>query len=289
MDSHTNQSHSLAGKECAPTGRQQKGIAPLSVEDRELFFEIIEPAMRTNTPEQYGQWTQTFLQRLFPHGMMACGIGRICKEGVKVQRTIGCNLPPEYLQALQGQDGLITNPIMSRWLAKQRPILFEPGTASSGSRAQSEWMEKFQRFGMVNLAAHGQCDMGSHTLTFFNFFHIPTPLTLRHAYLLKLLVPHLHVTLARVANNHPVRARKTASQPAPLTAREREILEWLGTGKTNWEIAQIFGISEATVKNHVHHILRRLNASTRAQAVAKAVDFNLIRLRSTANYLNISR
>ena len=43
-----------------------------------------------------------------------------------------------------------------------------------------------------------------------------------------------------------------------LSQREREVLEWLGQGKANSEIAIILGISKHTVKRHVEHVLEKL-------------------------------
>jgi DNA-binding CsgD family transcriptional regulator len=54
------------------------------------------------------------------------------------------------------------------------------------------------------------------------------------------------------------------------------ILKWLGYSKTNREIAQELSISEATVKNHIHHILAKLNVNTRTQAVTKAIKLKLM-------------
>jgi transcriptional regulator EpsA len=53
-----------------------------------------------------------------------------------------------------------------------------------------------------------------------------------------------------------------------LSAREREILQWIALGKTNDEIGSILGLTVYTVKNNVQHIFRCLNVSNRAQAVA---------------------
>ena len=51
-----------------------------------------------------------------------------------------------------------------------------------------------------------------------------------------------------------------------LTPREQEILQVLGTGANNREIAAQLFISERTVKNHVTHILSRLGLRDRTQA-----------------------
>jgi DNA-binding NarL/FixJ family response regulator len=53
-----------------------------------------------------------------------------------------------------------------------------------------------------------------------------------------------------------------------LTAREREVLDLLGEGLTNKEIGRRLHIELPTVKNHVHHVLEKLQVQRRAEAVA---------------------
>jgi two-component system, NarL family, nitrate/nitrite response regulator NarL len=53
-----------------------------------------------------------------------------------------------------------------------------------------------------------------------------------------------------------------------LTLREREIARLIDQGLSNKEIARHLQIELATVKNHVHNILRKLNASRRGEAAA---------------------
>jgi DNA-binding NarL/FixJ family response regulator len=54
-----------------------------------------------------------------------------------------------------------------------------------------------------------------------------------------------------------------------LTSREREVLLLMDSGFSNKGIATRLYIEVCTVKNHVHHILDKLQVSTRAQAVMK--------------------
>src|ERR671916_42056 len=56
-----------------------------------------------------------------------------------------------------------------------------------------------------------------------------------------------------------------------LTAREREILQLLADGMSNSDVAAKLFISQETVKSHVRHILTKLEADTRTQAVAIAL------------------
>ena len=54
-----------------------------------------------------------------------------------------------------------------------------------------------------------------------------------------------------------------------LTRRELEVLELMAAGRTNGEIANELVVSVGTVKFHVKHVLAKLNASNRAQAVSR--------------------
>jgi DNA-binding NarL/FixJ family response regulator len=69
----------------------------------------------------------------------------------------------------------------------------------------------------------------------------------------------------------------TAEQLDELTAREREVMAMVATGLRNDEIAEHFVISPATVKTHVSRALRKLHARDRAQLVAIAYRFGLVR------------
>jgi LuxR family transcriptional regulator, regulator of acetate metabolism len=71
----------------------------------------------------------------------------------------------------------------------------------------------------------------------------------------------------------PVETDKVpAPQDAPidtLTRRERQVLDLVATGATNAAIARRLVVSDHTVKSHVEHILAKLGAVNRAEAVAR--------------------
>ncbi|ANS76563.1 LuxR family transcriptional regulator [Paenibacillus yonginensis] len=62
----------------------------------------------------------------------------------------------------------------------------------------------------------------------------------------------------------------------PLTEREKEVLQQMGYGKKNGEIAATLYVSEGTVKTHVHNIIQKLGARDRTQAVVLAIRSGLI-------------
>jgi DNA-binding CsgD family transcriptional regulator len=86
---------------------------------------------------------------------------------------------------------------------------------------------------------------------------------------IEFVVPHLHQVIARIAE------RQRPNRDIPLTPREKEVLGWIGRGKSTWDIAVILGISERTVKFHVRNIMQKLDVVSRAQAVAVALENGL--------------
>ena len=62
----------------------------------------------------------------------------------------------------------------------------------------------------------------------------------------------------------------------PLTGRQKEALRWFAAGKSTRDIAQIMGISMATVEKHLSGARAAFDVGSTAQAVNKATRFNLI-------------
>lgn len=72
-------------------------------------------------------------------------------------------------------------------------------------------------------------------------------------------------------------ARLSNQEPAPLLSeRELEVLHCLAAGQTTQQISSQLFISENTVKTHIRHILEKLEASNRTEAVSKAMQMGLI-------------
>ncbi|PYX06779.1 MAG: hypothetical protein DMG88_17440 [Acidobacteria bacterium] len=70
-----------------------------------------------------------------------------------------------------------------------------------------------------------------------------------------------------VALQHPAFPTFQSKQHFGLTRREQQLVAMISRGFTNKEIAVSFGLSEQTVKNHVHRLLHKLGASDRLAAV----------------------
>lgn len=69
----------------------------------------------------------------------------------------------------------------------------------------------------------------------------------------------------RIAEGKPAPASE-----CPLTKRQREALNQVALGKSDWEIAVLLGVSQSTVHEHIEAAKRRLGVRTRVQAVLAA-------------------
>jgi DNA-binding CsgD family transcriptional regulator len=92
----------------------------------------------------------------------------------------------------------------------------------------------------------------------------------RSATIMELISPHMHEALLRIIS------RQIQNTFSELSEREKEILRWIGQGKTSWDIGLILGISVHTVNFHINNIMQKFDVTNRLHAVAIAVQLGLI-------------
>ena len=91
------------------------------------------------------------------------------------------------------------------------------------------------------------------------------------------LLPAMHlISIYFHAKYRELLGRPRKFDVPSLTPRERECLRWAGTGKTDSEIGDILGISEATVHAHIEGAKRKVGVTTRIQAVVASMEHHLI-------------
>jgi DNA-binding NarL/FixJ family response regulator len=85
-----------------------------------------------------------------------------------------------------------------------------------------------------------------------------------------------HHVVDAIATLPPAQAGRSLSDlPAGLTPREAEVLSLIASGMSNREIAEHLTVSEGTVKSHINHLLTKIDARDRAQAVTFAYQRGL--------------
>ena len=88
---------------------------------------------------------------------------------------------------------------------------------------------------------------------------------------------HCSPRVAALLFRHLAVASPSVIDPATLTQREQQILVLLAQGMSNKEIARETQISSATVKNHVHNILEKLQVRRRGEAAARLPALQMAR------------
>jgi PAS domain S-box-containing protein len=82
-----------------------------------------------------------------------------------------------------------------------------------------------------------------------------------------------HRALPQLTPGSSTNALRSGSR---LTRRESEVLQLLATGLSTPRIADILGVSRATVRNHVERLLAKLGVHSRVEAVAYAAQRDLV-------------
>jgi two-component system, NarL family, response regulator DegU len=92
------------------------------------------------------------------------------------------------------------------------------------------------------------------------------------------LAARLLKRLATEKSGRKAEADRSRSRVVPLSPREREVLELMRLGLTNPQIGRELSVSTRTAKNHVEHIMAKLGASDRTQAVVRALELEILEL-----------
>jgi LuxR family maltose regulon positive regulatory protein len=87
---------------------------------------------------------------------------------------------------------------------------------------------------------------------------------------------YLRKLLAALERDATGTARPATGLPEALSERELEVLQLIAAGKSNRRIASELFISVGTVKTHINHLYRKLDAHSRTQALARARELGLV-------------
>jgi DNA-binding CsgD family transcriptional regulator len=149
----------------------------------------------------------------------------------------------------------------------------------SCSTAGLAFFQAAREFGLVEGVAYARRSRASFSTTILSLAAPEDRGSDRTLALLAALGPNLADAYERLRKRDlTTRSREVGEggKRVALSAREREILGWTQYGKTYWEIGQIIGISERTVKYHFTRIKTKLDVVSASHAVAKAMRMGLL-------------
>jgi DNA-binding CsgD family transcriptional regulator len=198
-------------------------------------------------------------------GMTYFMVGNPSQPGVtRHDRLLATNWPREWLDHWSNHRYLFVDPIVKRLLSSREPLRWSP-TEGAVDRAGARVLQEASEYRMpAGFAVPVYSRQGLVVAVSMATEHYD--LGPRDEQSLYLASIYFHGKL------EALQAQSASPQRGPrLTPRERECLSWVASGKTDWEISQILNIAEQTVHEYVQNALIKLNATTRAQAVAIAI------------------
>lgn len=179
------------------------------------------------------------------------------------------NYPKEWQQHYFAQGFAKVDPVILNAPLNLAPYTWSQLQSGPLERAQRRVFEDAVQFGLcdgVSIPLHGPgCDVAVLSFARRRPRSDPAPALAS----LRLLALHFDLVYRQVT-------RRAAVPPIALTPRERDCLQWIADGKSNWDIGMILGISENTVRFHIKNLLRKLQAPSRTAAVVQAIRLGLI-------------
>src|SRR5574341_8666 len=247
-------------------------IEHLSKQDAIILLEMISESLACSSEEQVLH-LMSKLSALLPYQAALSCISKLGANGAIEDLTVvNVDYPADYLAELAKRELVMKAPVVREnfksfrlqyWADtfKQQPLTQDIHTIFSLAEDYG-----FHKVSTGCGYGHGVRNLKGTEGSFFCYQGLDR--SSRTEEILSLVIPHFHEALRRSGNSSKNRS--------PLTAKETEVLKWLRQGKSTWDISVILGISERTVKFHVGNIMQNLDATTRAHAVAIALEQGLV-------------
>ena len=236
----------------------------------------LDASLAVRTRAHFFSWTQGLLQSLIPHKLLIGIVRSSDSTGFRFDCFSTLVPDPAALGRQLLRDVAAAPALVKMWLSNNTlPVICQAEDMKPFVNGQMR--TELERIGARRFLLHGSPDANGEASSLMLFACDEAPANSNEIYLLQVLVPHMHTAWMRAQTMAVTSQDSTAPVGLKtLTTRECEVLKWVYRGKSNAETASILGVSPLTVKNHVQHILRKLNVVNRAQAVGKALDARII-------------
>lgn len=248
-------------------------VAPviLSEREQEYLLHAFEAALPVDNARQFFLWSQGPLQALLPHQVLVAlhvdAEDRVlhveCQHSAVLDATVRGHLAHR-------EHGLAVR--LAHYCRRHARLPALIDTADAADDPLASFHAELRALGLANVLVHATARLPAGASTFL-VFGLPQRPHARHAYVLALLLPQLHLMLQYLVQLRT--EARTGVLARAVSAREAEILHWVREGKSNDEIGQILGISGLTVKNHLQRLYRLLGVSNRTHAIARGAALRL--------------
>ena len=259
---------------------------PLEGRTAEALVRLIEAGIDVHRRHQFFVWARSILHELIPHRVMVCGSYQRASGTLVFEAVYGVPMTPAVLALLTDGASSVVPCIVNSWLRQHGKPLRLPLHALVGEVCAGDY-EQLIEAGLCSALVHAvtRPQRPAEIESLFVLWSAEDGDEPRSQHHLDMVLPCLHATYRRVLETE----RRLAPHRAPpasgslgqeldslVSRRERQILQGVQEGRNTQEIGELLDISPHTVKNHVQKILRKLGATTRAQAVSKAMSLGLL-------------
>ncbi len=241
--------------------------------DLQNFIEVMHYATLAETPQDVKN-VLIRTKKFLPFDRLIGGLVRLGADGAfeGFSDVLNVNFPQIWLfQYWKNGYGKI-DPVLHALVRSQKTQVWNQVYADVKSDKEREFVETATSFGLSDGVTVGSLDPSCGVTSFFAFAGGEPAQHGQYVKFVDYLGQHLHLALMRSTSKTACVTSKCVNKLSP---KEVTILNWMKDGKTNWEIAQITGVSERTIRFHVESIFSKLDVTSRTQAVAFAVQHGL--------------
>jgi DNA-binding CsgD family transcriptional regulator len=266
-----------------PLPRRQQGLGKeprrfpsdifedLTKKETQNVIEILHYSAEATTGDDVFHILQ-LIQRTVACPRVIGGVAQLTATGSfkEFNSVINVSYSNDWLYTYGKRGYASVDPVLQSLLSSFKTQVWKQTYDKPSYTKQLELIEEARSAGLTNGITTGMLERERGFATFFSFAGGDANGTQRFTGLLEYLLPSVHRVL--IANTHTPLFNRVKG----LSPREMTVLLWMKEGKTNWEIAQIVGVTERTVRFHVEGIFMKLDVSSRTQAVAVAMGHGLL-------------
>ena len=226
----------------------------------EQIFEVIQKSFKVQKHVDFFKWLQGSVSRILPHDVLVAAWGDFLLGDLNFD--VSSNIDDIRTQKLIDAPGVfayLMSNLHQRWVDNGNKWFRINFFDAEGINSQSPTQFTSKLVGMNSLLVYGVKDTRGKNDCIYVFFDKAREFQVQHS-VLGLLMPHVDAALRRVEyiENSTTEVEMVEDLHLDgLSDREHEILHWVKTGKTNFEIGLILSISPNTVKNHLKRIFSK--------------------------------
>lgn len=191
-----------------------------------------------------------------------------------VGKILSIRYPSEWLQLYERNRFDRIDPVLRCHFDRYRPQIWSRTFGAVRSEGEKGFIRASAEHGLVE-GVTGGMPFSSGDASLFSFSGAELGGVNRHQVMVENLVSVLHHFMWQWLGKESTAT--DSPDGVSLTAREREVLFWIASGKTTWEAARIIQITERTASFHLSNAMRKLNVRNRAHAVAQALSLGFLR------------